>query len=50
MLAVSFLLHVTTGTIKKIEIHNLEAVVWWRPTNQIRLCTWGAFLKRAQSV
>jgi len=30
MSAVSFMLHVTTGAIKIIEIHNLEAVVWWR--------------------
>ena len=50
MPAESFLLHVTTGAMKIIEIRNLEAVVCWTPTNQVRLCLWGVFLKIAQSV
>lgn len=50
MAAESFLLHVTTDAMKITEIHNLEAVVCRRSTNQVRLCPWEVFLKIAQSV
>lgn len=50
MPAESFLLHVTTGAMKIIEFHNLEAVVCWNSTNQVRLCPWGVFFKITQSV
>ena len=50
MSAELFLLHVRSRAIKIIEIHNLEAVVWWRSINQVRLYQWRVFLKISQSM